>query len=98
MKNLVPMKKVTSRKIFTIIGTNIDDYDNSFSNEMCYMQNVIKENFRLHPPLPLLVPHECREKCQINGYDIEKKARIIVNVWVIGRDSNKDSLDLMGIQ
>ncbi|KMZ74076.1 hypothetical protein ZOSMA_135G00050 [Zostera marina] len=91
VKNPETMKKVTSevRKTFKIIGTEADDYDNSFSKEMSYMQNVIKETLRLHPPVPLLAPHECREKCQINDYDVEEKTSILVNAWAIGRDPNK---------
>ncbi|CAN4102633.1 unnamed protein product [Withania somnifera] len=41
---------------------------------------------RLHPPIPLLLPRESREPCQINGYEIPAKSRVIVNVWAIGRD------------
>ncbi|KAI5605011.1 hypothetical protein BDE02_01G323100 [Populus trichocarpa] len=46
------------------------------------------ETMRLHPPLPLLFPRECREECGINGYNIPIKSRVLVNVWAIGRDSN----------
>lgn len=42
---------------------------------------------RLHPVAPMLVPRQCREDCQIDGYDIPKGTRILVNVWTIGRDS-----------
>ncbi|RVX04744.1 Cytochrome P450 71D10 [Vitis vinifera] len=31
---------------------------------------------------------ECREMCEINGYEIPKKTLIIVNAWAIGRDSD----------
>ncbi|KMZ73187.1 Premnaspirodiene oxygenase [Zostera marina] len=91
VKNPTTLKKVTSevRQKISITDSKTNDYDNNFSKEMGYMQNVIKENFRLHPPAPLLIPHECREKCQIKGYDIEEKTSVIVNAWAIGRDPNK---------
>ncbi|KAK8313200.1 hypothetical protein V6Z11_D01G094100 [Gossypium hirsutum] len=43
---------------------------------------------KLHPPLPLLIPRENSERCEINGYEIPAKTRVIVNAWAIGRDSN----------
>ncbi|PHT31578.1 hypothetical protein CQW23_27915 [Capsicum baccatum] len=47
---------------------------------------VIKETLRLHPTLPLLLPRECREETDLNGYIIPEKTKVMVNVWAIGRD------------
>ncbi|KAH7546900.1 hypothetical protein FEM48_Zijuj01G0249800 [Ziziphus jujuba var. spinosa] len=60
--------------------------DEGSINEMRYLKCVTKEVLRLHPPAPLLLPRESRERCEINGYEIPVKARVIVNAWAIGRD------------
>eukprot|EP00253_Pinus_taeda_P000359 PITA_00359 len=68
-----------------VVGLNrlVEESD---AERLPYIRAVVKEVFRLHPAVPLLVPHRADSRCEIAGFVIPKHSSILVNVWGMGRD------------
>ncbi|CAL5215170.1 unnamed protein product [Lathyrus oleraceus] len=78
MKNL-------QQELDNVVGVNKMVEENDLS-KLSYLDIVIMETLRLYPAGPL-VPRESTEDAVVDGYFLQKKSRIIVNIWAIGRDS-----------
>ncbi|XP_061988630.1 flavonoid 3',5'-hydroxylase CYP75B138-like [Rosa rugosa] len=73
------------QELEAVVGKN-SVVEESHIHKLPYLYAVMKETLRLHPALPLLVPHCPSETCTVGGYTIPKGSRIFVNVWAIHRD------------
>ncbi|XP_022996264.1 geraniol 8-hydroxylase-like [Cucurbita maxima] len=87
MKNPNVLKKVQEELAVVIGDENI--VEESHIESLPYLKAVVKETLRLHPVLPLLVPHCPSETTVICNYTIPKGCRVFINAWAIQRDPNQ---------
>ncbi|KAJ4889853.1 Cytochrome P450 71B2 [Raphanus sativus] len=85
IRNPRVMKKA-QESIRTTLGIKRERITEDDLGKVEYLNLIIKETFRLHPPLPFIIPRETMSHIKIQGYDIPPKTQIQVNVWAIGRD------------
>lgn len=85
LMNKPQIMKKAQQELDSVVGQG-NTVEESHLHKLHYLNAIMKENFRLHPALPLLVPHSPSESCLIGGYHVPKGARVFVNVWAIHRD------------
>ncbi|KAF2307501.1 hypothetical protein GH714_029208 [Hevea brasiliensis] len=78
------MKKV-KEELNIVIGQNRKVEESDIDN-LPYLQAVLKETFRLHPAVPLLLSRNTIQDTNFMGYHIPKNTQVFVNAWAIGRD------------
>lgn len=86
LQNPVSMSKVCS-ELERVIGSR-KNIEESHIIQLPYLQAVVKETFRLHPPAAFLVPRQAEMETKVIGYTIPKGARVLINIWAMGRDAN----------
>ncbi|TXG52105.1 hypothetical protein EZV62_021274 [Acer yangbiense] len=84
MKHPRVMKKA-QEEIRDLTGKK-DFVDEDDIHRFSYLEAVLKETMRLQPVVPLLLPRETINKCNLDGYEIPPKMTVLVNALAIGRD------------
>ncbi|KAI9111086.1 hypothetical protein K1719_017961 [Acacia pycnantha] len=84
MSNPDVMKRI-QQELEGVVGQD-NMVEESHIHKLHYLLAVLKETMRLHPVVPLLVPHCPSETTTVGGYTIPKGSRVFVNVWAIHRD------------
>ncbi|KAI8015352.1 Cytochrome P450 76A2 [Camellia lanceoleosa] len=81
-----PKKMIKAKAELTdIVGPN-GKMEESDIDGLPYLQAVVKETLRLHPPIPFLVPRKAIQDTNFMGYHIPKNTKVLINTWAIGRD------------
>jgi cytochrome P450 len=77
--------KLVEEELDRVVGYNSEVEISDLAN-MPYLSVVVKETMRLHPVLPLLIPHWATQSCEVGGYGVVQGTQVMVNVWAIDRD------------
>ncbi|XP_023750119.1 cytochrome P450 76T24 [Lactuca sativa] len=84
-----PEKMKTARaEIIRLMQNNNGNIQEMHISQLPYLQAVIKEILRLHPPAPVLLPHQAIQDVEVKGFIVPKNALILCNIWAMGRDPN----------
>lgn len=83
MRNPRVMQKARAEVRNTVKNKPLVDEEDS--QNLKYLEMIIKENFRLHPPGNLLVPRQTMQPCLIGGYNVPSGTRVFINIWAMGR-------------
>ncbi|KAL2324915.1 hypothetical protein Fmac_023973 [Flemingia macrophylla] len=84
MHNPEAMAKAKKELAETIgVGKVVEESDVA---RLPYLQAVIKESLRMHPPAPMLLPRRAKRDVQVCGYTIPQGAQVLINEWAIGRN------------
>ncbi|KAE9610717.1 hypothetical protein Lal_00021233 [Lupinus albus] len=85
LRNPEKLKKV--RKELQKVTSKGEQLQETHISNLPFLEAVIKETFRLHPPAAFLVPRMSGDNVELCGYMVPKHAQIMINAWAMGRDS-----------
>ncbi|KAA1473594.1 cytochrome P450 [Dentipellis sp. KUC8613] len=85
MVNYPLVQAKAQEEVDRIIGADrtpvVDDFEH-----LPYVQALVKELFRIRPPVQMGVPHSSTADETVHGYVVPKDSVLIVNLWAIGHD------------
>ncbi|MED6196197.1 hypothetical protein PIB30_045164 [Stylosanthes scabra] len=88
MTELVHNPKKMARvkeELLQVLGKDGKPHESNIS-EFHYLNAIVKETFRLHPPVPFL-HHKSNSMVELCGFKVPKDTQVLINLWAIGRNS-----------
>ncbi|KAI9098556.1 hypothetical protein K1719_025181 [Acacia pycnantha] len=86
IRNPEIMRKAKTELNQVIGSNNIGEIKESDIPRLPYIQAIVKETLRLHPPVPLLLPYIAANDAVVSGYTIQKGDQVLINAWSISRN------------
>ncbi|KAK1272897.1 Cytochrome P450 84A1 [Acorus gramineus] len=83
MKSPADLKRV-QEELAEVVGMDRKVHESDL-DKLPFLMCAMKETLRLHPPIPLLL-HETAEDCEVSGYHVPARSRVMINSYAIGRD------------
>ena len=77
--------KQAQNELDDVVGLNRLVQESDLPN-LPFLQAIIKEAFRMHPPVPLLLPHESHQPTEFQGYHFPTGTMLFLNSFAIHRD------------
>ncbi|KAK7391183.1 hypothetical protein VNO78_19595 [Psophocarpus tetragonolobus] len=84
LRNPEVMQKARE-EVIKVIGRSKEVKESDIPG-LAYVQAIVKETLRLHPPVPLLLPYVAGHDVEVSGYTIHKGNQVLINAWSIGRN------------
>ena len=81
------IRRTLQDELDRVIGKDRLMNEEDISN-LPYLQALIKETMRVHPVGPLLIPHESIQACEVAGFYVPEKTRLLVNTYSLSKDPN----------
>lgn len=81
------IRKQAVAEIDAVVGQDRLVQESDHAN-LPFLQAIVKETYRMHPPLPLGLRRESHEPCVIFGCELPVHTELIINTYAIHHDSN----------
>ncbi|KAG0615021.1 hypothetical protein M758_5G008900 [Ceratodon purpureus] len=77
--------KRAQEELDAVVGSRQFVQESDFAH-LPFLEAIVKEGFRVHPPSPLPIIRESLQPCEFRGYKLPAKTLLLNNIFAIHRD------------